>query len=315
MPAELVTPEPDEGETPPAAGAPGPEVTPEGGEPAPQPSDAPVDELTQDGLEAALTKASSGQFGANDAEMFRRHYSKAEARVKAAEEKLAAASRADPAGDLAEKLIRQECGTDAALAADHRRWIAEAPNGVLDYIEALRGRSGKSDAAGDQPEETDEERYTRIAREAAKAEFERQYGPVRVAAEKAQVSTQFTSDLDGAIKGMKIVPEVAAHVRVKLLEDMSAWLSTGVPTFLQFKGLPQGTTMADVVQARVKETQDLIDAVQAGKGAPPPPLPEATPVETAPAKPGDEPRDKSIDEMFDELGKKHEAKRAAHGAS
>jgi len=308
MPAELV--DPGEGETPPAAGAPGPEVTPEGGEPAPQPA-AGVEELTQDGLEAALQKASSGQFGANDADMFRRHYSKADARVKAVEAELAAAKGANPLGDLAEKLILQECGTDAALAEEHRKWIAEAPGGVADYIEALRGRKAEGDAAGEQPEESEEQRIARVVQDQVKAAL----APERERQEKARISTQFTASLDAALKGMKIGPEIAAHVREGVMRDMEAWLNTGIANFGTFVGVDPKSNMADLLQARATKLQKLFDAVQAGKGAPTPPLPEATPVPTADQPPA-ETKDKSIDEMFDDLGKKYEAKlHSGRGAS
>jgi hypothetical protein len=235
-----------------------------------------------------------------------------EAELKAARAELEAAKRADPAGDLAEKLIRQECGTDAALAAEHRKWIAEAPGGLADYIDALRARSGKSDAAGEPVEETEEQRIARVVQEQVKAALE----PERVRQEKARISTQFTVSLDAALQGMKIDPAVSAHVRAGMLTDMEGWLKTQVPDFATFVGIDPKSTMADVLQARATKLQELIDAVQAGKAAPTPPLPDATPVPTAPKDPSDEEGEKDIDQVFDELGERHEAKlNSGRGAS
>jgi len=311
MPAEVVTPEaPDGGETPPEVIAPGPEVTPEGGEPAPQPTDAPVDEGAGPGVDALLGRLASGAATANDQEMVRRLYGHT-AEITTLKADLATARGSDRVSDLAEEYLQEECGTDADLAAQHRRWIAEAPGGAADYIKAVTAQRAKG-ATGEQlNDETEEQRQTRLVQEIVRKELE----PQRVAQQKAQVSTQFTTELDGAIKGMKIVPEIAAHVRAKLLQDMGAWLKTGVPTFVQFMGLTKGTQMADLVQARATEMQSLFDAVQAGKKAPALPLPEATPVPTGEQPPADT-KEETIDEIFGAVGRKHDAKmNSGRGAS
>ncbi len=309
MPAELeVAPE---GGTPPEETAPGPEVTPEESAPAPQPTEVPVDDGAVPSVDALLGRLASGAATANDQEMVRRLYGHTD-EIKTLKADLATAKGSDPAMDRAEKLLREECGTDAELAAQHRRWISEAPGGAVDYIEAVHAARAKGGAADEKPDETEEQRQQRLIDASVAKALE----PQRVATEKAQVSAKFTTDLDGAIKGMKIGPEIAAHVRVKILQDMGAWLKTGVPTFVQFMDLAQGTQMADVVQARATEMQTLIDAVRAGKAAPPPALPEATPVPTKPAPPSGDTPEKSIDEIFADVGRKHDAKsNSGRGAS
>ena len=285
-------------------------VAPEGA-PAPQPTEVPVDEGAVPSVDALLGRLASGAATANDQDMVRRLYGHTD-EIKTLKADLATAKGTDPLGDLAEQYLREECGTDADLAAKHRQWIAGSPGGAQDYIKAVLAQRAKGTTSEEPNDETEDQRQQRLIDASVAKAME----PQRVAQEKAQVSARFTTDLDGAIKGMKIGPEIAAHVRVKILQDMGAWLKTGVPTFVQFMDLAQGTQMADVVQARATEMQTLIDAVQAGKTAPPPALPEATPVPTKPAPPSGDTPAKSIDEIFADVGRKHDAKsNSGRGAS
>jgi len=308
MPAELEVP--PAGETPAEETAPGPEVTPEGGEPAPQPAEGADEGQTGRGIEAVIKRAREGGFGDNDADHLRR-VDGYEAELKAARAELDTAKAADPVGKLAERYLREECGTNADLAAQHRRWIAEAPGGAGDYIDAIMAQRGKGQAAGEPAEETEEQIRTRLIA----AEVTKQMAPARARQEKADISATFTSSLDAALQGMTVQSDVAAEVRERMLGDMQAWLRSGVPTFPAFLGLPGDPKMPDLVQARATKLQSLVDAVQAGKKAPPRALPQAGTPPPRAAPPAADAEEKSIDEDMDDVVRELAAEsEAASGA-
>ena len=291
MPEELEVPA--GGETPPSETAPGPEVTPEETTPAPQVET--VEEGTGPNVGGLISRLASGAASPNDQDEVRRLSGEVE--IKALKAELETAKGADPLADIAEEYLREECRGNAELLAEHRRWIAEAPRGARDYIEAVNyQRARRAGGGGEPPEETEEQLRTRLIR----AEISKQLEPERQRADRDRTTSEFVVTLDGAIQGMKLTPELAAYVRESLMADMTAWLKTPVTNFNDFLGADKTTQMADHIQKRAAKLQTLIDAVQAGKKPPAVRLPPVPGSPRQPPSPSDG-KEKTIDEDAEDV--------------